>query len=420
MIRSTTAMDTAVPPRRYPRRLLLAAAAGIALVGVLAAPYLSRWAKADRSLAADRVRLATVVRGDLERDISATGRVVAASFPRLFSPEPGIASVQVRAGVDVATGDLLVTVESPELAALVAQQRSTLATAEGELARARIAAKRGQLAADQGVALLEVRRKAAARELERMRQLGEEGLANRVELERARDELAIAELESSQAVANAGLEAEALVVDVRDRELAVERARLALDELERRLARLEIRSPFAGRIATVDVSDRDAVTAGQSLLTVVDLSRFEIELAIPESSADDVAPGTPAEVTWEGRAWPAEIATISPEVSGGQVAARLLFVGPAPTGLRQSQRLPTRIVLDRRVGVLKVARGPFLESGAGRRSYVVDGGLARAREIEVGATSLTEVEIVRGLVEGEVVVISDLAPFDGVETALLR
>lgn len=420
MIRGTDAMDTTVERPRRARLWLLSTLIALAALALLLAPTLSRWARAERTVDAARVHLATVVRTDLERDVGTSGRIVAGSFPRLFSPEPGIATLAVRAGEDVAAGDLLATVASPALEAELAQQRSALATAEGDLGRARIASRRESLAAEQAVALISVRRGAAARELERMQQLAAEGLANRVDLDRAADDLALADLELEHARASAGLAEETAAVEVRDRQLAVDRARLGLTELERRVARLEIRAPFAGRVATIEVQDRDAVAASQSLLTIVDLSRFEIAAAIPEAYADDVIAGTPAEVTWNGAVWPAEVATISPEVAGGQVEARLVFREPPPAGLRQNQRVPTRIVLERREDVLAVPRGAFLESGAGRRTYVVADSLATLREIETGATSVDAVEILAGLVEGETVVVSDLSLFGGARTVLLR
>lgn len=414
-------MDQPLAPRRRLHwRWLLALGGVVAIAAGLWAPQLSRWWSAERTVDAARLRLATVELGDLERDVAAQGRVVAASFPRLFSPEAGIAELHVRAGDDVEAGTLLVTVSSPELASALAQQRSVLGAAEGGLARARIAARRDVHESEQQVSRLELRSATAVRELERMRQLAAEGLANRVELDRAEDEAALASLELEHARGTAALAAETALVEVRDSQLAAERERLAVAELERRVSRLEIRSPFAGRVASVTIEDRDAVAPDQPILTVVDLSRFELEVLIPEAYADDVEVGTPALVSWEGREWPAEVAAVSPEVASGQVATRVVFAAEAPQGLRQSQRLPTRIVLERRTEVLRVSRGPFLESGAGRRAWVVRDDLARAVEITTGAVSVSAVEISSGLEAGDVIVISDTSVFEGAQTVYLR
>jgi HlyD family secretion protein len=70
--------------------------------------------------------------------------------------------------------------------------------------------------------------------------------------------------------------------------------------------------------------------------------------------------------------------------------------------------------------VLKVRRGPFLEAGGGRKIYRVDGDVARLQQVSVGATSITEVEIVSGLSEGDTIVISDTSRFNDAQAVLLR
>jgi HlyD family secretion protein len=70
--------------------------------------------------------------------------------------------------------------------------------------------------------------------------------------------------------------------------------------------------------------------------------------------------------------------------------------------------------------VLKVPRGPFLESGGGRQVYVLADGIATLRSIRVGATSVAEVEIAEGLEEGEQIVLSDIQQFQGAKTVLVR
>jgi HlyD family secretion protein len=79
-----------------------------------------------------------------------------------------------------------------------------------------------------------------------------------------------------------------------------------------------------------------------------------------------------------------------------------------------------RLVLERKAAVVKTARGPFLESGGGRHAYVVDNGVAVKREIQVGAVSVSEVEITRGVEPGERIVVSDTSVFEGARTVLIR
>jgi HlyD family secretion protein len=78
------------------------------------------------------------------------------------------------------------------------------------------------------------------------------------------------------------------------------------------------------------------------------------------------------------------------------------------------------LVFETRPNVLKVPCGPFLEAGGGRQAYVLADGLAILRPIHVGATSVSEVEIVAGLKEGERILLSDTEGLHGARTVLVR
>ncbi len=71
----------------------IAVLAGAAALGAIlfAIPTIRRWSRADRSISAAQVRIGEVTRGELVRDTSADGRVVAALHPTLFTPSAGIA-----------------------------------------------------------------------------------------------------------------------------------------------------------------------------------------------------------------------------------------------------------------------------------------------------------------------------------------
>jgi HlyD family secretion protein len=183
---------------------------------------------------------------------------------------------------------------------------------------------------------------------------------------------------------------------------------------------LTITAPFDGLVASVSVQDRDAVAANSPVVTVVNLSAFEIEITLPENYSADVTPATEAQILYEGREYRGHVTAMSPEVKESQVRGTVVFDGAPPAGLRQSQRVSVRMVLETKRNVLKVPRGPFLESGGGRKIYVVENGVALQRDITVGAVSVSEVEIRKGLSEGEKVIVSDTSEFAGAKNVLVR
>src|SRR5688572_16098749 len=145
MIHGTSTMDRPVDAPKVAllrRPVVLAGGAAVLVVLTLAAwPLVRRWAGAERTVEASRVRVAPVTRGDLERDVSAQGRVVAALHPTLFAPAQGTVALATKAGTQVKKGDVLARVESPELRSRLVQEKATLLSLQGELGRQQVGAR---------------------------------------------------------------------------------------------------------------------------------------------------------------------------------------------------------------------------------------------------------------------------------------
>ena len=67
-----------------------------------------------------------------------------------------------------------------------------------------------------------------------------------------------------------------------------------------------------------------------------------------------------------------------------------------------------------------VQRGQFLDSGAGRVAYQVNGDVAVKRTIKTGARSLSQVEILEGLDINQEIIISSTEAFQGADTVLIN
>ncbi len=87
--------------------------------------------------------------------------------------------------------------------------------------------------------------------------------------------------------------------------------------------------------------------------------------------------------------------------------------------IRQNQQVSARILLENKTDVLKVARGSFLQAG-GHTAYLVNGDVAERVAIQIGATSMREIEILGGLNEGDEIVISNYEKFNQAPSVLLR
>src|SRR5690606_14705996 len=116
-IRDTSAQDrapvAASSPRRHLRKPWVAGVAAAVMLLGLATWVAVGWSGGGRSHDASRLRFAEVVRGDLVRDLSADGRVIAANSPTLYAIAGGTVALKVVAGDAVEKGQELAVIDSP-------------------------------------------------------------------------------------------------------------------------------------------------------------------------------------------------------------------------------------------------------------------------------------------------------------------
>jgi HlyD family secretion protein len=419
-IADTSAQDVQLAPKDQRKRYVVIAASSLLLLFLVfwyVVPAVMRWSSATISVPRDRLRIAEVVRGDLVRDVSVQGRVVAAVSPTLYAPAPGTITLKVEAGASVEQDQVLAEIYSPELENELREAQATLEEQSMQLERQRIESKQQTLEKRKEADLANVALVAANREMRRAEDAHKRGVIPEIDYEKAKDELQNAELAEKHATADADLFDERQRFELKASEIARDRQKLRVTELQRQVDQLSIRSPVSGIVGDLLVDQRAAVTRDTPVMAVVDLSHFEIDAQIPESYADDLAIGMPAEIRLGDRVYDGQLVAVSPEIVSNQVRSRIRFVGDAPDNLRQNQRLTTRILLENRPDVLKLQRGQFLESGGGRVAYVLrDDDTAVRRSIETGARSLGAVEILSGLEAGDRVIISGIDQFGGAET----
>ena len=420
VIRDTSAQDVdlgASRSRKRNRARLIGASVVVVVVAVVGWAAVSDIGTAEQFVSRDRVRTAVVRRGDFVRDIAVQGRVVAAVSPTLYAPDQGTVTLSVVAGDTVAVGEVLAVIESAEILSLRLQEQATLASAEVNLERQRIQVKKEILRNQQAIDLAMVARTAAERESRRAESAA--AAITQHERDRASDEVVSTRLMFEHAERNAVLEEESLAFELKTVELNVERQRLLVQDLERRVAELTIRSPVAGMVGNVIIEQKDNVTKNQPILTVVDLTEFEVEIEIPETYADELSVGLETTISDSGREYRGVLAAVSPEVVENQVEGRVRFARGVAPDVKQNQRVSARILLESKRDVLTLRRGPFLENSAGRVVYVVQGDLANRREVVTGSASVAEVEVLSGLEEGETVIISNTSEFGTAASVLI-
>jgi len=415
MILNNSSQDRVIAARPLGQRRRIWAAVALAILGLgaLAWPSVQRFAASGNSVSAERLSLAVVEVGPLVRDIAADGKVVAANSPTLYAAAGGAAVMQVHAGDTVKRGQVLAVIDSPELAARLAQERSNADAMRADVLRAQVEARQQTALLQRDWENAGIDLKTAQTDLDRQTQAFQAGAAPGMQVAHARDTLEKARLTLAHAAAGRGLKEDSLKFDVQAKQAASERQQLLVKDLLRQVAELSLRSPVDGQVGQLMVAERATVAKDAPLLSVIDLSALEVQMQVAESFARELAIGMPGEISGGGRSWRGLISAVSPEVVGNEVAARLRFEGTTPDQLRQNQRLSVRVLLDKRDGVLAVRRGSFADEAGGRFAYVLQDGIATRVPVRLGVRSLDKVEVLEGLKAGDTVVVSGADAFNG-------
>jgi HlyD family secretion protein len=366
-----------VPARNARRNIVLAAL----LVAVLAAAAV--WLARPKPLA---VVVAQVGRGPVAATVANTraGTVDACNRARLAPPLGGqIARLPVKEGDTVSKGEVLLELWNEDLRAQLALQQRDRVAAQARVREACVTAE------------------VAAQEARRATRLREQKLVSEEQAERA-----VGDADARGAACAAARE-NARVSDAR-----VEVARATLD-------RTILRAPFDGVVAEINGELGEFVTPSPvgiptpPTIDVVDTSCLYISAPIDEVDAPAVRAGQKALVSLDafpGRKFPGVVRRVAPYVLDTEKQARTVEIEAEIDNPRESNLLPgysadVEVVLETRENALRVPTAALVD---GRRVFVLDeaAGVLRQREIRRGVANWEHTEVLEGVAEGDLVVLS--------------
>ena len=188
--------------------------------------------------------------------------------------------------------------------------------------------------------------------------------------------------------------------------LRVAQATLALADA--RLAKTEIRAPFAGVIGIRQVSVGDYVKEGQDLVTLEDISALKVDFRLPELLLTDLKRGQTVEVASDalpGRTYAATLDAIDPLIDqNGRALILRARLRNTEGQLRPGMFVRTRVILAERPRALTVPEEALIPVGADQYVFRVTADKAARVKVKTGLRRDTQVEITEGLQAGDVVV----------------
>lgn len=167
-------------------------------------------------------------------------------------------------------------------------------------------------------------------------------------------------------------------------------------------------APISGIITSKQADLGATVFPGQPLMTIEDEGSYQLELALPESMAARVKPGSPLQVTLDavGGSFTATIADIVPAADPGS-RTFIAKIALNQKGLKSGMFGRGSISLGTATSGITVPKQAVVDRGALTSVWTVDKeNIARMRLVKSGRETGGRVEILSGLSEGDRVVVS--------------
>ena len=385
-----------------------------------ALPTLSQWYSSIPNVDSKTIKIDSVVRGDLIRDVVVSGKAVAANAPQLYSTEIGKITLLAKPGEAVKENQIVARLVSPELDALIKLQQSTLEQLSINANRGVLADKEAQLDLESNMNTAQSTLNVAKREFQRAEMSYGKQIISEVDWLKSQDAVADATRLFDHAKRRVSFAIERLRFEKKHREFLVQKEKLILEELHRRYDALAITAPVNGVVGNWLVAQKNTIAANIPIMTIVDLSEYEAELSVPEFYADDLGIGLEVSMKISGVSIRGEVIAISPEVKGNQVTVRAKINNSKNIQLRQNQRINARIEFEKKEDVLMVKRGAFMGSLGGKFIFkLVEDNYANKIAITIGTSSVEYIEIISGLEAGQQVITSAYENYHNAEQIYL-
>ena len=393
-------MATVKTKRTRVRWVWLAAAVVIVLVF-----YFTRMATRSRV----PVRTAVVVRSELRSTISTNGKVEPQVNYEAHAPFPGIIkALYVHEGEKVSTGRLLLSMDDTDararLAAAVAALRSAQSAYDSILkggSQEERLSLRGELTKAQ------IDRDQAQHDLDALKKLQLTGSASANEVAAAQERLTTdnASLEVLQQRQTQRYDAG----DVARAKAAFQDAQAGYAAATTVVNQANVRAPFAGTVYSLPVSRTEYVQQGDRLLQMADLSKMQVRAYFDEPQIGKIHVGEPITIEWDARPnqiWHGHVSRVPSTIityTTRNVGEVLVTIDDSDEHLLPSTNVRVTVTVANEANALNIPREALHTERGESYVYRVVNGVLRRTVVQVGNLNLTQVEILHGLQQGDVV-----------------
>jgi HlyD family secretion protein len=375
-----------------------------------------------------RIRISVVkpLLQTVSSSITTNGKVEPVRGFEAHAPLPvTVQKVLVKEGAHVTAGQLLLVLDDTRARSELAASQTRLKAAQAEYSSLLAGGNQQQVLSRQ--AALEkatIERDSAKRKLSALERLQQRGAASPDEVAAIRDLLARAQadLAELQSQVRYSPQAQARV------QSEIADAQAAVDLAAQVLRNSNVRAPFAGTVYFLPARAGAYVNIGDLLLQEADLSQLQIRAFVDEPEIGRLAVGQAVKITWDalpGHSWQATVSTLPSTVvsRGSRVVGEILCRVDKSELLLPNINVSATIVAGSKDNALTVPREAVREDSGHNYVYVLQDNRLHRREVKLGISNLTRVEILSGISENDVVGVQSYSPTpmsDGVEVKIIE
>ena len=365
----------------------------------------------------------TVKRGEMVRDVHGNGTLVPEITRWVPAPAEGrVEKIMLQAGVQVDPSTVIVELSNPQMEQQATDADFQVKAAEADEENLKVRLESDTMTQKAAIATINAQYSQAKLQLDADEVLAKQGLVADLVLKISR--VAVQDLANRLKV-----EQERLAVNSRSIKAQLNATTSRLQQL-RALARLKrdqvdalkVRAGTGGVLQQVSVQVGQQVTPGFNIARVADPASLKAVLRVAETQIKDVRIGQPVIVDTRNGLIQGQVARIDPAAREGTFEIDATLTGPLPQSARPDLSVDGTIELERLQDVLKVGRPAFGQAQQTIGMFVLtpDGTEAERRQVKLGRNSVSTIEIVEGLREGERVIISDTTALDSYNRIRIR
>ncbi|HSH09942.1 MAG TPA: HlyD family efflux transporter periplasmic adaptor subunit [Oceanipulchritudo sp.] len=361
------------------------------------------------------VWIGEVKHGPLEVNVRGIGTLVPEDLRWITAQTNGsVEEILILPGAAVEPDTVILQLGNPELEQNLRNAELQLASAEAQLANQRVREEDSLLEMEYQLAQLEASYENAKLDVRVNEELFSEGLV--AERDLLRSQLAKEQLERQTEIMQRRLATRRQQVEQNlAPALAIvdqEKERVAL--LSQQVSDLSVRAGLKGVLQRLPLETGQQVATGTQLAQVADTTRLKAVVRIPETQAKDIQIGQPAIIDTRNGTVAGIVARVNPTVVGGTVDVDVRITGDLPRGARADLTVEGVISLASLNDVLFVGRSSAARENGTMGIFKLgpDGNTAERIQVTFGKSSVSEIQVVAGLVAGDKIILSDTSQYD--------